>query len=106
MRQCGEALLQPQSVGRSDGKHANTALCATGATQQMRAAAFRGIGKGAVDERDKSTVLASEMRVGRIHAGGGMGTHRSILGQIRARAGTRREEPADFCRDVALSRWH
>jgi hypothetical protein len=104
MRQCGEALLQSQSVGRPDGKHSNATLCAACATQQVRAAAFRRVGKGAVDEHNESTVLAAVTCLGMIRAGNGVDGHSFIEGQIRARFGTR-EEPADFRRDVALSRW-
>lgn len=104
MRQCGEALLQSQSIGRSDGKDSNATLCATCATQQVRAAAFCRVGKGAVDEHNESTVLAAVMCLGMIRAGNEVDGHSFIVRQTRTRAGTR-EEPADFRRDVALSRW-
>jgi hypothetical protein len=78
----GQALVQAQSVRGSDGEYSNAALCAACAAQEMRPAAFRGIGKGAIDERNESAVLALEMCLGMIRAGDGMGAHRSIVGQM------------------------
>ena len=82
MPEGGEALIQPQSVGGSDGEYSNAALRAACPTQKVRPAAFRGIGKGAIDERNESAVLALEMCLGMIRVGCGMGTHGSIVGQM------------------------
>jgi hypothetical protein len=73
----GEALVQPQSVGGSDGEYSNAALRAACPAQKMRTTAFRGIGKGAIDERNEGAVLALEMCLGMIRVGYGMGTHGS-----------------------------
>jgi len=78
----GEALIQAQSVGGSDGEYSNAALRAARAAQEVRPAAFRGIGKGAIDERNESAVLALEMCLGMIRVGDGIGTHGSIVGQM------------------------
>ena len=82
MPEGGEALIQPQSVGGSDGEYSNAALRAACPTQKVRPAAFRGIGKGAIDERNESAVLALEMCLGMIRIGDGVGTHGPIVGQM------------------------
>ena len=82
MPEGGEALFQPQSVGRADGEDSNAALRAAGTAQEVRPAAFRGIGKGAIDQRNKSAVLALEMCLGMIRVGYGIGAHGSIVGQM------------------------
>ena len=61
MRKGNEALVQPQSVGGSDGKHSDATLRAARLAQQVRPAPFRGIGKGAIDERNEGAVLALEI---------------------------------------------
>ena len=82
MPEGSEALLQPQSVGRADSEYSNAALRAACPAQEVRPAAFRGIGEDAIDERHVSAVLALEMCVGMIRVEYGMGTHGPIVGQM------------------------
>jgi hypothetical protein len=78
----GEALFQSQSVGRADSEYSNAALRAACPAQEVRPAAFRGIGEGAINKRHESAVLALEMRLGMIRVEYGMGTHGPIVGQM------------------------
>ncbi len=60
MLEGGEPLAEPERVGRADGKDSDAALGAAGTAEEMRAAARRGVGEGAVYESDKGVVLLRE----------------------------------------------
>jgi hypothetical protein len=58
-----ESLLEPERVGRPDGKDSLTALRAAWTAQEMGAASDGSIGEGAIDQGDKAPVLVSELRI-------------------------------------------
>ncbi|MGB9416937.1 MAG: hypothetical protein WCB58_11535, partial [Acidobacteriaceae bacterium] len=58
-----ESLLEPERVGRPDGKDSRTALRAAWTAQEMGAASDGSIGEGAIDQGDKAPVLVSELRI-------------------------------------------
>ncbi|HZD46028.1 MAG TPA: hypothetical protein VE109_08095 [Acidobacteriaceae bacterium] len=82
MRKGGETPDQSQSIGGSDREDSDAALRAACAAQEVRPAAFRGIGKGAIDERNESAVLVLEMCLRIIRVGYGKDTHGPIVGQM------------------------
>ena len=56
--------MQPRRVELADGEWADAALCASGATDEPRAAAPDGIGERGVDDLDEKTVAGRERRFG------------------------------------------
>jgi hypothetical protein len=67
MLEGGESLAEPEGVGRAYGKDSDAALGAAGAAEEMRAAARRGVGEGAVYKSDKRAVLPAKEHTGWIH---------------------------------------
>ena len=79
MLEGGEPLAEPEGVCGADGKDSDAALGATGAAEEMGAAARRGVGEGAVYESDKGIVLLAKERAGWILVACVMPAHPPIV---------------------------